>query len=610
MSDLENYNLIIKKLNNLKINYYLISYNDEFLNEITPKEKNLIYKLTGFKGENSYLLLSKNKSYLFIDGRFTIEAKDTIKNKKICIITLDSSKSIFDYIGNIIKNTKIFLDYKYFSIDFIEKLKKRLDVYNDTKIIKYLLDETSKDLDNYDIYDNDEFYDSFIISNKYKDYVFDIVKKELEYVTKDKNYYYVSINSEEISYFTNLRIKPNENNIKTICGILFNGYIIINNKTTTLYADIYINKKDLSFLYKKKIIVKKLKDLFKDIKNIKKNVKNKIYIDKKINTYAIYNILKKPTFIDSPIKKLYSIKSDKEIKNIIHANIIDGISMIYINKLIDDLNFDDINITEYDFKNLVDGIRNSTENKIKFQKTYILPSFNTIVAYKENSSICHYEPTKENSKVIKNDSLLLIDSGGHYLYGTTDVTRVYSLYKKEVPKDVKKDYTLVLKSLIIAMNQKFLYGTHGAEIDFLVRSTLYNNYENFNHGTGHGIGYASNVHEGINSLSRLKIVNNDNVLNVNNVQSIEPGIYKENKYGIRLENDTVVKKCKRNIYGEFLEFKSLTLVPFDIRLIDKNILSNEEIKFINDYHKLVYDSLNKYFDKDMKKYLKKITKKI
>ena len=211
---------------------------------------------------------------------------------------------------------------------------------------------------------------------------------------------------------------------------------------------------------------------------------------------------------------------------------------------------------------------------------------------------------------MKNDSVLLIDSGGHYLYGTTDVTRVYSLYKNEVPEEVKKDYTLVLKSLINTLNQKFLYGTHGAEIDFLARSILYNNYENFNHGTGHGIGYASNVHEGLNRLSRIKNINNDNVLNVNNVQSIEPGIYKENKYGIRLENDTVVKKVKSNIHGEFLEFKSLTLVPFDIRLIDKNMLSNEEIRFINDYHKNVYDSLNKYFDKDMKKYLKKITKKI
>ena len=211
---------------------------------------------------------------------------------------------------------------------------------------------------------------------------------------------------------------------------------------------------------------------------------------------------------------------------------------------------------------------------------------------------------------MKNNSVLLIDCGGHYLYGTTDVTRVYSLYKKEAPNDVKKDYTLVLKSLINTLKQKFLYGTRGAEIDFLARSFLYNKYENFNHGTGHGIGYMSNVHEGINRLSRLKIVNNDNILNVNNVQSIEPGIYKENKYGIRLENDTVIKKVKSNNYGEFLEFKSLTLVPFDIRLIDKSILTKEEVKYINSYHEHIYKTLNKYFDKDLKKYLRKITKKI
>ena len=607
MSDLENYNHIINKMNSININYYLISYNDEYLNEITPKEKNIIYKITGFKGENSYLLLSKNRSYLFIDGRFTIEAKKTIKNKKISIITIDSSKNIYDYISSIVKDNKLFLDYKYFSIDFIEILKQNINVYNDTKIINDLLKYARENNENDK---NDESYESFIINNKYKDYVFDKIKKEFEYTLKDKNYYYISINSEEISYFTNLRIKPNDNNLKRLHSILFNGFIIINNKKTVLYTDIKIDNKDLKFLSMQKMIVKEMNCFYNDIKLLQKNTKNKIYIDKKINTYAIYNILKNPILIDSPIIRLYSIKSDKEIKNIIHANIIDGISMLYIHKLIDDINFDDVNINEFEFKNLVDGIRNTTEKNLRLNKTYLMPSFNTIVAYKENGSICHYEPNKENSKTIKNDSILLIDSGGHYLYGTTDVTRVYSLYKNEVPKEVKKDYTLVLKSLINTLNQKFLYGTHGAEIDFFTRSFLYNNYENFNHGTGHGIGYTSNVHEGINRISRLKIINNDNVLNVNNVQSIEPGIYKENKYGIRLENDTLIKKAKSNIYGVFLEFKSLTLVPFDISLIDKNMLSKEEIIFINDYHKFVYNSLSKYLDKEMKKYLKNITKNI
>ena len=324
MSDLENYNLILKKLNSLKINYYLISYNDEFLNEITPKEKNLIYSLAGFKGENSYLLLSNKKSYLFVDGRFTIEAKKTIKNKKINIVTIDSSKSIYDYLREIVNKNELFLDYKYFSINFIEKLKLNINVNNDTKIIKDLLSKASDDSDNFEI------YDSYIISNKYKDYVFDNVKKELENVTNNKNYYYVSINSEEISYFTNLRIRPNENNIKRLHSILFNGYIIINNKKTILYTDINVDKLDLMFLSKQKIIVKSKNIFFKDIKLLQKNNTNKIYIDKKINTYEIFNIIKNPILIDSPIKRLYSTKSDKEIKNIVHANVIDGVCMVIL----------------------------------------------------------------------------------------------------------------------------------------------------------------------------------------------------------------------------------------------------------------------------------------
>ena len=603
MSNLEKYNYIINKLKNLKIEYYIISYNDEFLNEITAIEKNLIYKLTGFKGENSYLILSKSKSYLFVDGRFTIEAKKSIKNKKIDIITIDSSNNIYDVIYKIVKNKMLYLDYKYFSINFIEKLKQKIDVKEDKEIINGLLSLANNDGNHEYTYDSKVYY-SFVLNNKYKDYAFNKVKAALEDCTKDKNYYYVSINSEEISYFTNLRICPKRN----LHSILFNAYIIINNKKSYLYTDINIDKIDIKFLTSNKVIVKKKSEFFDDLYKFNKN--NNIYLDKRINTYYLYNIIKNPILIDSPIKKIYSIKSDKEIKNIMHANIIDGVSMVVLQNLIDDLDFNHNKITENIIKVFVDHIRDTTENILKIKKSYLMPSFNTIVAYKDNSSICHYEPNEYNSKVIKNDSILLIDSGGHYLYGTTDVTRTYSLYKKEAPKNIKHDYTLILKSLINTMNQKFLYGTHGSEIDFYSRSVLYNNFENFNHGTGHGIGYSSNVHEGNNILSRLRIINNDNVLNENNVQSIEPGVYKENKYGIRLENDTVVKKTKKNQYGQFLEFKTLTLVPFDIRLIDKSMLNKKEIDYINDYHKLVYDSLNKYLDKDLKKYLKKKTKKI
>ena len=589
---------LILKNNNIK--YYLINYSDEFLNEIIPLEENLIYNLTGFKGENSYLLISSSTFYLFVDGRFTIEAKKYIKDKNIKIITFSSIDDIINKINVIIKKDFLYIDYRFFSIDFVEKIKDKFKIKNSNKLYNKLI--------NIDVSDK---YNLIYLDNKYKTCAIDKIKSKLNEVTKNNNFNYITSNPEEISYITNLRkiIKTaninNDNNDFSYYSVLCDGYLIINNKQTTLYTNYNYDKKLESLLKKHKIIIYNKDKFYIDVKNYKN-----VFIDKTINSYKLKQSIKSVNYIDSPIKSLYSIKSALEIKNIKKANIIDGISMLIFNKLINNLDFNNLKLTEYDIKLLIDGIRNSTEKKYFNNKTYITPSFDTIVAYKDNSSICHYVPTKDNSKVIKNDSILLVDSGGHYKLGTTDITRVYSLYKNKIPLSVKNDYTLVLKTLINTSMQVFLYGTKGTNIDYYARTFFYNNLKDFNHGLGHGIGFMSNVHEGVNRLSRLKTAGVNNVLNINNVQSIEPGIYYENKYGIRLENDTFVKLYKKNKYGDFYNFETLTLCPFEQCLINKKLLNENEIKYINIYHKKVYDELSKHVDKDLKKFLKELTTSI
>ena len=218
-------------------------------------------------------------------------------------------------------------------------------------------------------------------------------------------------------------------------------------------------------------------------------------------------------------------------------------------------------------------------------------------------------PNIEKSKVVKDGSLLLIDSGGNYLSGTTDITRTFSLYKKKVPSIVKKHYTLVLNSLMKLASQKFPYGLTGTELDIIARQNLYNEYLDFGHGTGHGIGYISNVHEGPNRIGPGFTKATDlNVLEPGQVVSDEPGLYFENKYGIRLENDLLVLPDKENEYADFLKFEMLTICPFDRELIDEKLLDKDIIKYLNEYNAFVYKKLSSKMNTYEKKMLKKDTK--
>ena len=195
--------------------------------------------------------------------------------------------------------------------------------------------------------------------------------------------------------------------------------------------------------------------------------------------------------------------------------------------------------------------------------------------------------------------------------GTTDITRTISMYKKKVPDTIKKHYSIVLESMIRLSMAKFPYGLTGFELDIIARSKLYDNYLDFNHGTGHGIGYVSNVHEGPNRIGPIVNRNYEkNVLLPYQVTSNEPGLYFENKYGIRIENDLLTIPLKDNKFGEFMGFETLTLCPYDRDLIDKKYLSKESIDFINKYNKLVYKKLSKYLDKNERAWLKNETKEV
>ena len=594
-------------LKNKKIDGYITSLSNCHLYEYVDDEDNTIQYLTDFTGDTASLLIRKNKAFLIIDGRFIAQSKKEIRDKRIQVIFINSGYNIYNATHDIFcENDKIYIDFKIHSIDKIVKIKNRLK--NKIKLI-----QMPKDLIKKEIKKEKTSREEFVaLEKKYS--IFTSVEKinkfqnEVYQKLHNKNFIYITDNLEEIAYLTNVRSKSNKT-------ALFKSFLILYKNKWILYTDKKFNSEIKQHIADNKFYIKSYSDFDKDLNNINDIVADKItnvLIDYKKTNYYIYKILKKYKNLNvldnyaSPLYNIMSTRTKAEINNLIKANIDDGVSMCRLLYTLKTIKFDREQQTEFLIKQLTNGFRYRS-------KTFLQPSFETIVAYKQNSAICHYQPTEKKSRLIRDNSILLIDSGGNYMNGTTDVTRTVSMYKKNknIPKDIIKNYTLVLKSLISLTTQKFPYGYTGRDLDIIARANLYNEYLDYEHGTGHGIGNVTNVHFGPNTFSPgVDPRDKNNILKLYQVQSVEPGVYFINKYGIRLENDTYVKFYKSNRYGDFYGFETLTLCPFDKSLISKQMLTKKEIDFINNYHKKVYDKLHIYFEGDILKWLEDATSKI
>ena len=421
----KNLDYIFSILSSKKISSYYLPLANEHLYEFTKFKFNYLYELCGFTGDTGSIFLYNNEAYLFVDGRFTIQAKNEINDKRIKVIEINSDSDKIDFIISKLKSNKsILLNPKLISIDRIITKKEILDKYN----IKIIFSE--KHFNNFfkELKKNCFYLSSaplFILDKKY---VGDSPKKKISKLLNDiklkcfidKNASYVTSNLEEIAYLTNIRFEFCDIGDESI---LFDSYMIVNNKQSILYIKDYLCEKDINYLKRNNIIIKDIKCFYSDMKILNHSV----YIDAKINNYFIYKCLKKIVIIHSPLLISRSIKNPVEVINLRKCNLVDGVSMV---KILYGLKHNFKNSiknefkTEYDIKMYVDKIR-----KTNGKKKFLCNSFETIVAYKENSAICHYTPKEKKSKRVFANSLLLIDSGGNYLTGTTDITRTISLYK-------------------------------------------------------------------------------------------------------------------------------------------------------------------------------------
>lgn len=330
-----------------------------------------------------------------------------------------------------------------------------------------------------------------------------------------------------------------------------------------------------------------------------------VLMNKSSVNYRICNELNKNIQVinkPNPTELMKAVKNPVEVDNIRLAHVKDGVAVtkfMYWLKT----NIGKIPMTEISASDYLEARRREQENFIDL-------SFTTISAYGANAAMMHYSATPESDTVLKPEGFLLVDSGGHYYEGTTDITRTFVL--GPISDEMKQHFTAVCRSNMKLANAKFLYGACGLNLDILARGPLWDMGIDYKCGTGHGVGYILNVHEGPNGF-RWKIVperHDSGVLEEGMITTDEPGVYLEGKYGIRTENELVCRKAEKNEYGQFMEFENITYAPIDLDGIDPEQMSPREKQMLNDYHKKVYEVLSPYMTEEENEWLKKYTRAI
>ncbi len=370
---------------------------------------------------------------------------------------------------------------------------------------------------------------------------------------------------------------------------------------------LFINEKTLDgqvrdYLQKLGVTVKPYNDIYGFVKALRKE---RVLMESSCVNYAIKNSLDSSNkIVDrmNPTVMAKAVKNPVEIENERRAHIKDGVAMtkfiFWLKKNIGVTDMTEISVSDY-----LEELRRQQEGNLGL-------SFNTISAYGENAAMCHYAATPESNKTLKPEGLYLIDSGGQYYEGTTDITRTVAL--GPVTDEEREHFTLVAMSMLRLGHAKFLYGCRGLSLDYIARQPMWERGLNYNHGTGHGVGYLLNVHERPNGI-RYKMVPermDSAVIEEGMICSDEPGIYIEGSHGIRTENLIVCRKAEKNEYGQFMEFEYLTFVPIDLDALDVSLMEKRDIQYLNEYHRQVYEKISPYLTREEQQWLKEATREV
>lgn len=557
----------IRKLKNyfkhFKIDGYIVPKNDKFFGEYVSSSNDNLKYISNFSGSSGFAILLKNNNYIFVDGRYTIQANiESGRDYKICNIPNEYPFKIFAK-----KKLIIGFDPSLHT----ENSLKRLFFNSQIKLMPIEENLINKIWRKKKYLKNVPFYEL-----KKKDAGESSSKKILKLkkiIRSNKVEYSLITASENVAWLLNIRGSDTNYSPLPHSHVLF-----ASNGKIKLFCNLKQLTKSLKLSLEKKIKIYDFNSLPSTLLQV---FNKKIQIDNLTCSIFLKSIIERNNIVSiklDPIYYLKSLKNKTEIKNIIKCHLYDGAALTKFIFWLKN-NYLKKKITEIDAQKKLLKFR-------KKNKIFKFLSFPTISGSGPNSAIIHYKASLKSNRVLKKRDIYLVDSGGQYLFGTTDVTRTLSLSNNN--NKIREIFTRVLKGHIAVANYNLKQNTSGKQIDLAARKSLKKINLDYPHGTGHGVGYFLNVHEGPQAISRANNVKFKEGM----VTSNEPGYYKKDHFGIRIENLIYVKKIKNKI-----RFDNLTLVPIEKDLINKKLLNSTEIKWINKYHSTVFKNLKKFMNK-------------
>ncbi len=565
-----------------KIDFYLVLSTDPYLSEYLSEHYQTRAFLSGFTGSAGTLVITQKKAFLFTDGRYYLQAKKELLGSKIELEKQDLLKWLKQ---NLSKNSTLASDFALLPLSLKKELDKICKLLHKDFIPKIWLQRPP--LPKAQIYEHEAKFCSHTRKEKIR-----LVREKMNEVSAD---FHLISSLDDIAWITNLRGSDIEFNP------VFLSYLLIFKDKIFLFVDKdKIKLKLQNKLEKEGILLKNPKEFKTELKKLKNA---NLLLESSKTTALVLKILHKSAkIIDkiNPSTLLKACKTPKEIAHIKEAMIEDGIALCSFFAYFEEALKQKIKLSEADIDTKL------TEFRAK-NALFVSNSFATIAGFNKNGAFIHYKADEKKSTKIAGNGLLLIDSGAQYKNGTTDITRVLGVGK--VSKEQKRDYTLVLKAHINLASAIFPQELSMSLLDSLARAPLWSENLDYAHGTGHGVGYFLNVHEAPQSISLFRTKNAHNNAKEGMLTSIEPGIYRKNLWGVRLENLALNVKVKsKSEFGEFLRFEILSLCPFEPKCIDKKMLNPKEKAWLNNYHQKVFEKLAPRLDKKTLKWLKEKTK--
>ena len=577
------------------IDYYYIPTADFHESEYVVEYFKARKFITGFTGSAGVAVIGQEEAWLWTDGRYFIQAANQIEGSGFGLMKMghEGVPTVMQYLGEKLQEGQcIGFDARVVNTnDAKEFAKIAAKKHGSLKTDKDLLDEVWTDRPALvhqpaDVL-KDEFNGESTASKLAR------VREQME---KEEAQYHIISTLDDIAWILNVR----GNDIPHVPVVL--SFLVIGKED----AMWFVEENALSDAVKEMaaecgITIRPYEDVYAYAATIPEN--STVLLDKRKVNYRITNALSETVHIVSkanPSQLMKSIKNEIELENTRKAHLLDGIAvtkfMYWLKKNVGKIPMDEVSVSDY-----LQSLREQMEG-------YRDISFDTIAGYNANAAMMHYKAEPDTAAKLEPQGMLLVDSGGHYDTGTTDITRTFVL--GPISDIQKKHFTMVVKSNLNLANVKFLYGCNGISLDVICREPIWKENLDYQCGTGHGVGYLLNVHEGPNSFRWQYRPGFDNPFEAGMITTDEPGIYLQDQYGIRTENELICVKGEKNQYGQFMGFENITYVPIDLDGIDKQYLNAEDVKQLNDYHKMVYEKISPYMTPEENEWLKEYTRAI